>query len=99
VEWFALRHIIKNKDAYEERITLWHADSFEEAITRAEAEANEYAGERSEPLGLYSAYHLFDGPRDGAEVFSLMRRSPLSPSEYLDSYFDTGSGEQKSIES
>jgi hypothetical protein len=89
--WFAVRHVIRNRDAYEEQITLWRADSFEEAITRAEAEAVDYAWEGTEPLSLFQAYELCDEPQDGAEVFSLIRRSVLAPSDYLDSFFWTGS--------
>jgi len=42
MDWFAVRQIIKNKDAYEERITLWRATSAEDAVAKAEAEAAEY---------------------------------------------------------
>jgi hypothetical protein len=91
MEWFAVRHVIKNEDAYEERITLWRADSFEDAVARAEAEAAEYAWEGTEPLQLYQAYLLPDEPGDGAEVFSLIRRSQLPPRDYLGTFFETGS--------
>jgi|GEM_PF-6623242 len=37
MRWFAVRHVIKNADAYEERITVWEAASAEEAIARAES--------------------------------------------------------------
>jgi|SRR3954452_6531984 hypothetical protein len=88
--WFAVRHFIKNTDAYEERITVWTAASMEDAFARAEAEAREYAWEGTEVLSLYQAYELGEAPADGAEVFSLIRRSPLPPDEYLDAYFETG---------
>ncbi len=91
MEWFAVRHVIKNDDAYEERITLWRADSAEDAIDRAEAEAASYAWEGTEPLPLFQSYRLSEEPRDGAEMFSLIRRSPLPPGEYLDSFFAMGS--------
>jgi hypothetical protein len=82
--------------AYEERITVWRASSPHEAIARAEAEAKEYA----ETLGdtyveFAQAYHLFDSPGDGAEVFSLIRDSPLEPGEYVDRFFDTGNERQR----
>ncbi len=35
MKWFAVRHVIKNEDAYEERITFWQAGSADEAIARA----------------------------------------------------------------
>jgi hypothetical protein len=100
--WFAVRHILSNADAYEERITLWEAGSAKEAIARAESEAAEYAslweaGE-AEPLSLFQSFELDGAPRDGAEVFSLIRRSQLLPDAYLDSFFSTGSELQQSID-
>jgi len=87
---------------YEERITLWLAASAEEAIERAEAEAREYAGTIEESpdsyLGIAQSYRLVDAPADGAEVFSLMRSSALEPDEYLDTFFDTGTERQKTVE-
>ena len=35
---------------------------------------------------------------DGAEVFSLMRDSDLTPHEYLDHFFDTGDERQGPLE-
>jgi hypothetical protein len=97
--WFAVRHLVKNQDAYEERITVWEAASQEEAIARAEAEAADYVWEGTEPLPLFQSFELDGAPRDGAEVFSLVRRSDLSPDEYLDSFFATGSELQQTTES
>lgn len=81
------------KYLYEERITAWNAESFEAAIDEAEKEAKEYADEGAEALDLFQAYWLFDDIElipQGTEVFSLLRESDLEPSEYLDTYFDTG---------
>ena len=100
-EWYAVRCVFRTAwiDApdgppedtlYEERITLWQATSAEEAIGLAEQEAEDYAGEEDEYLQLAQAYKLFDEPGSGAEVFSLMRSSPLEPDQYLDAFFDTG---------
>ena len=79
---------------YEERVTLWRAASLDEAIARAEVEAREYAATIEDSsdsyLGLAQAYMLVDEPGDGAEVFSLVRRSDLPADEYLDTFFDTG---------
>lgn len=80
-------------DMYEERITLWRARDFAHAIELAEAEAAEYCEDltNTEHLGLAQAYELFDDPStQGAEVFSLLRDSELSPSEYIDRFFETG---------
>jgi hypothetical protein len=82
---------------YEERITLWRASSFDEAMARAEGEALEYAnGIGGEYLRLAQAYQMYDPPADGAEVFSLLRASHLAATEYLDSFFDTGTERQQS---
>jgi hypothetical protein len=87
---------------YEERITLWLAASAEDAIERAEAEALEYAGSIAESpdsyLGIAQSYRLVDAPGDGAEVFSLMRSSALEPTEYLDTFFSTGTERQRTVE-
>jgi hypothetical protein len=88
--WFAVRHVIKNDDAYEERITVWQATSAEDAIARAQAEAAHYAWAGTELLRFYQSFELDGAPRDGAEVFSLIRRSELSSDEYLETFFATG---------
>lgn len=84
------------ESVYEERITLWRADSADEAIERAEEEAHEYASRLEvEYLGIAQSYRLADEPGEGADVFSLVRRSTLDPDPYLDTYFDTGSEYQQ----
>lgn len=40
---------------------------------------------------------LFTAPRDGAEVFSLMRDSDLEPDDYLDAFFSTGNERQGDV--
>jgi hypothetical protein len=87
-----------DENAYEERITLWQATSFDEAIDYAEAEAIEYA----EFMGVEyladfgQAYDLADvPPRNGVEIFSLTRYSPLLPQPYIDRFFDTGRERQQ----
>ncbi|GAA2468055.1 hypothetical protein [Winogradskya humida] len=89
--WFGVRCVYHDavRNAYEERVTVWHADSFEAAIALAEAEAGEY-GEGADYLGLAQAYLLVEPPRHGTEVFSLIRRSDLDPHAYVTSFFDTG---------
>jgi hypothetical protein len=105
-EWYAVRCVFRTGwpprfagKAYEERITLWQAASFEEAIERAEAEARNYAAAITDGphryVGIAQAYHLFDTPADGAEVFSLIRKSRLKPKAYLDRFFDTGKERQR----
>lgn len=105
-EWFAVRCVFASGwpvqavgTNYEERVTLWRAASLDAAIERAETEAREYAaGIADSPdtyLGLAQAYRLVDQPVDGAEVFSLIRRSDLPHDEYLDAFFDTGEEYQR----
>jgi hypothetical protein len=104
--WYAVRCLFRlsigpeeTEAAYEERITLWRAASFDEAIARAEAEARSYAAGLDESPGaitdLVQAYHLFDVPGDGAEIFSLMRLSDLEPNAYINTFFDTGTERQQ----
>ena len=83
---------------FEERITLWQASSFDEAMEKAETEAQEYA----EFIGATymsdfgQAYHLADTPpRDGAEVFSLIRYSSLPAKPYIERFFSTGRERQQ----
>ena len=97
MEWFGVRCIVQLEDrGYEERVTLWRAADSAEALARAEDEATGYAEDiDGEYLGLAQAFHLFDEPGDGAEVFSLIRVSDLDPDEYLDAFFDTGDERQQ----
>ena len=44
MDWFAVRHVIKNHDLYEERITLWRSKDADDAIRRAAVEADQYVG-------------------------------------------------------
>ena len=61
----------------------------------AESEAADYAAGDCEYLGLAQAFELDREPGQGAEVFSLMRDSPLDPEDYLDRHFDTGQERQR----
>jgi len=99
--WYAVRSLFRiagePDSAYEERITLWRAGSFDEALEKAEAEATEYAdfiGASYLP-DFGQAYHLADAPpRDGAEVFSLIRDSALPAKPYVERFFATGQERQ-----
>lgn len=102
--WYAVRCVFAfeglSEDAartYEERVTLWRASSHDEAIERAEAEARDYAAvlAPAEYVELAQSYELPDAPADGVEVFSLMRDSDLTPSAYLDAFFETGMERQQ----
>lgn len=90
--WFGVRCVFRHAEStYEERIVIVVAADFDHAIAKAEEEAAEYVdGMNVEYVGLAQAFMLFDAPRDGAEVFSLMRDSDLEPDEYLDTFFSTG---------
>lgn len=95
---FAPADLADGESAYEERITLWQAATFDEAIDLAEAEAVEYA----EFMGMEyladfgQAYAVADvPPRNGTEVFSLTRYSPLHAEPYLEHFFETGRERQQ----
>jgi hypothetical protein len=100
--WYAVRSLFRfsseEGDSYEERITLWVADSFGAALEKAGTEAQEYA-EFAGAIYLADfgqAYHLADAPpRDGSEVFSLIRDSALPPGAYVDRFFATGQERQQ----
>ena len=99
--WFAVRCIFHfaGISTFEERITLRDAATFESAIQLAEAEAHRYGSDTgSAYIGLAQAFRLFDDPGVGAEVFSLMRASTLTPSGYLDRFFDAGGERQQEVE-
>lgn len=86
---------------YEERITLWRAASFEEAIERAEQEATRYASQLGGTyVELAQAFNLAASETvgDGAEVFSLLRDSPLAPEEYVAQFFETGDEQEGEAE-
>ena len=100
--WYAVRSLFsiagKADSAYEERITLWVAGSLDEALEKAHAEAEEYAefAGATYLADFGQVYHLADAPpRDGAEVFSLIRDSALEPRAYLERFFDTGTERQQ----
>lgn len=105
VEWFSVRCVFRatankpwgphdlegEESAYEERITLWRAKSAEDAIRLAEVEARTYEAQiEVEYLGLAQSYRIADPIEQGGEVFSMIRKSDLAPSDYLDRFFDTG---------
>jgi hypothetical protein len=99
--WYAVRSLFRREgageNAYEERITLWQAVSLDEALERAAAEAAEYAefSGTTYVAEFGQDYHLADAPpRDGAEIFSLVRDSALPPKSYVDRFFATGQERQ-----
>jgi hypothetical protein len=97
--WYSVRCLLRfPQDVYEERITLWEAASFDVAIERAEAEVADYVKDSDgEYIGLAQAFHLFDPPADGMEVFSLLRESDLPPDAYTQTYFATGRERQQEV--
>jgi hypothetical protein len=81
---------------YEERVIAVAANDLDEAIRRGELEGAEYANVLGiEQLGLVQAFAMYDDLVDGAEVFSLVRQSPLEQEVYLTQFFDTGTERQK----
>ena len=95
--WYAVRSLFETpgetESSYEERITLWQAGSLDDAMARASSEAAEYAefAGAAHLAEFAQAYQLADAPpRDGAEVFSLVRDSALPPGPYIERFFETG---------
>jgi hypothetical protein len=77
---------------YEERVVLLRARNGDEAISRAELEAVRYAeqaNDGTEYLGVVNVYEMFDDVSDTAEVYSVLRSSPLRPEEFLARYHDS----------
>lgn len=95
-EWQGLGR--KKRRVYEERITLWRAATFDEAISKAEAEAHDYLSGDDPTQGPFrylsfaQAYRMseWDEPREGIEIFSMLRESNRKPNDYLTRFFDTG---------
>lgn len=105
--WFSVRTIVHRpaESLFEERITLWRRSDADAAADAALVESAEYAKDvHGEDCGLAQVYEPYGdvvgglrAPADGCEIFSLARQSDLSPSKYLDSFFDTGREQQLSI--
>lgn len=99
---FGVRSIIQHGDSlYEERVVLIAAADEDEALVLAEQEALEYCEGLTDcrPLAFYQSYAMNDGPvGDRSEVFSLMRQSDRTSSEYIDRFFDSGDELQRTDE-
>ncbi len=81
-------------NTYEERVILIRAEGWDQAFQIAEDEAKEYAatGEGWSYTGFVELFHLFESTiGDRSEIFSLIRSSNLSESEFIDRYYDDGS--------
>jgi len=101
-QWYTVRCLFGSARGegftYEERMTLWYTDSFDDAISLAEKEAATYAAAaKVDYLDLAQVCLLPGHPTSGAEVFSLVRDSELATDDYLDSFFDTGTERQSSL--
>jgi hypothetical protein len=101
VQWFGAKCVfahhslsIDEEDIhYEERVVLVRAKSLDDAIQQGEREARRYASERSncQYIEFINVFKLTtDALEPGTEVYSLMRRSTLSPSDFLDRYYNDG---------
>ena len=96
--WFGVRCVflhIEPHRTYEERVTIWRA-----AIsTRRSGPPSWMPWSTPTPLtaSIWAWRRRMQprSPRAGAEVFSLMRDSPLDPRAYLDRHFETGSERQQ----
>ena len=94
MKWFGVRTVFLHTDfeetTYEERVTIHRAISLDAAIANGESCAAKYESEATRYLGYISAFEIHDEIGEGSEVYSLMRKSQLSPDEYIDRFFDTG---------
>ena len=97
--WYGVRLIYRltgtSQPAYEERIIIVRAESDDDAIAKAEQYSKGYESDTTEYIGYAMSFHIFDENRPclrpGTEVFSLIRKSDLSPDAYIDRFHDTGS--------
>jgi hypothetical protein len=102
-DWYTVRCVFHwtLQHCYEERITVWRAASIEDAIAKAEREGERYAHDNPSAgivrLDIAQAYHMYDRPKDGAEVYSLLRDSNLEPEEYIERHFTTGGERQREV--
>jgi hypothetical protein len=107
IQWFSVRTIVHRRaeGVFEERITLWRRGDADAAADAALAESAEYATDvNGDDCGLAQVYEPYGdavgglrAAADGCEIFSLVRRSDLTPGAYLDAFFDTGREQQHSI--
>lgn len=108
-EWYAAKCIFQHdglsseegQTVYEERVILLRADSFEEAIALGEAEAQDYAQKVGDAryCDFITVFHLFPSSvGHGTEVYSLMRRSPLAPDDFINHYHDDGTERTNELE-
>jgi len=99
--WYSVKCIFRHEDisqnedevVYEERIIVLKANNLDHAIALGEAEATTYAGDDGaiRYTGLINAFHMFVPElAEGAEVYSVMRRSTLDTGPFLNHYYDDG---------
>jgi hypothetical protein len=84
--WFAVRSLHRRGAAYRETISLHLARNENEAFDQCE-----HSSKDLEPswvhLSFWQSFRLFEDPKDGSEVFSLIRDSSLSANDYLNRHF------------
>jgi hypothetical protein len=95
--WYAVKCLFQNPETktgprqrYEERIILVKSNNFPNALKKADREAKKYAKDSSncKYVGRICDFHLFDNyVGDLTEIYSEIRRSNLSPKEYIAKYY------------
>jgi hypothetical protein len=82
----------EDEHLHEERVVLLRARDLDDALVRGEVAAEQYARdlEHAEYLGFIDVYEISDDILDGAEVYSLLRSSPLDAREFVKRCFDDG---------
>jgi hypothetical protein len=99
-KWYGARCLFLHSDlgkskrerTYEERVVVVRAIDFDTAIIEAEKEAENYSSylQDTEYLGFVDVFEVFsDRITNKTEVFSLMRRSGLTPKKYIDRFYNT----------
>lgn len=93
--WFSAKSLFYDEDnnMYEERIILLNANTQDEALDKAKDEAIEYAKslDNVQYAGYSEIFNLFDtNVVEGVELYSTMRKSELSASDYIEQFLDTG---------
>ena len=89
--WFAIRAVYRHDtdpvgvSIFEERVLMFRADDAEHALSLAEAESKRYL-ELNPTFGRIGEWGVFVIPGEelnGAEVWSVLSRSDLSPDEFF----------------
>lgn len=93
--WTTVRTLYQyvGRQVYLEQISLWTTRDWPEALRRAESMTGQLTLDTlhdAEYLQIAQGFLLFDEVENGAELFSLMRRTDLDADAYIDKTFQSG---------